>query len=170
MVFHRFTRVSVKICEDGTDVRSTARCQFWSIANETSPHPVTRGRNVQKENMNGVIANLRPHPVTRGRNVQKEIMNGIIHLDTLYLIVKYPYLDVFKKWFQQIEGIDYRMLKEGIASGDFVIRNGSSCYKYSLWQHDARIFLTDQVDEKVGDGNGSGVWVQLGPKFIIQHF
>jgi len=96
-------------------------------------------------------------------------MHGIIHLDALYLNVKYPYLDVFKKWHHCIEGIEYRKLKEGIASGDFVIKNGSSCYKFSLWQHDARVFLTDQVDEKVGEGNGSGVWVQLGPKFITQH-
>src|SRR5215207_7748952 len=96
-------------------------------------------------------------------------MNGVIHLDTLYLIVKYPYLDIFKKWYQQVEGIDYRVLKEGITSGDFVIKNGASCYKFSLWQHDARVFLTDQVDEKVGDRNGSGVWVQLGPKFITHN-
>lgn len=97
-------------------------------------------------------------------------MDGIIHLDTLYLIVKYPYLDVFKKWHQKVEGADYRVLKEGIASGDFVIKNGASCYKVSVWQHDARVFLTDQVDEKVGAGKGSGIWVQLGPKFLIEHF
>lgn len=96
-------------------------------------------------------------------------MNGVIHLDTLYLIVKYPHLDVFKKWYSQVEGVDYRLLKEGIASGDFVIKNGASCYKVSVWQHDARIFFTDQVDEKLGEGNGSGIWVQLGPKFLIHH-
>ncbi len=89
--------------------------------------------------------------------------DGVIHLDTLYLIVKYPYLDVFKSWYRHAEGIEYRKLKEGIQHGDFVVRNGASCYKFSLWQHDARIFLTDQVDEKVGEGNGSGIrfsWVQ----------
>lgn len=96
-------------------------------------------------------------------------MHGVIHLDTLYLVVKYPHLDVFKKWYSQIEGVDYRLLKEGITSGGFVIRGGASCYKVSVWQHDARVFFTDQVDEKVGDGNGSGIWIQLGPKFLIHH-
>jgi hypothetical protein len=113
----------------------------------------------------------RPQTVTRGRNVQEEvlIMNGVIYLDTLYLIVKYPYLDVFRKWYRHAERADYRLLKEGIQHGDFVVRNGASCYKFSLWQHDARIFLTDQVDQKVGEGNGSGIWVQLGPKFLIEN-
>lgn len=96
-------------------------------------------------------------------------MNGVIHLDTLYLIVKYPKLDVFKKWYGLVEHADYRLLKTGIASGDFVIKGGASCYKVSVWQHDARLFFTDQVDEKIGDGKGSGIWVQLGPKFLIHH-
>jgi hypothetical protein len=96
-------------------------------------------------------------------------MNGIIHLDTLYLIVKYPYLDIFQKWYRYVEGAEYRMLKEGIQHGDFVVKNGASCYKVSVWQHDARIYLTDQVDEKVGEGKGSGMWVQLGPKFLIEN-
>lgn len=97
-------------------------------------------------------------------------MDGTIHLDTLYLNVKYPYSDVFKYWYGKVAGAEYRTLKEGIAYGDFVIRNGASCYKVSVWQHDARVFLTDQVDEKVGEGKGSGIWVQLGPKFLIEHF
>jgi hypothetical protein len=61
------------------------------------------------------------------------------------------------------------MLKEGIASGDFVVRGGASCYKVSVWQHDARIFFTDQVDDKVGKDKGAGIWVQLGSKFLIHH-
>ena len=96
-------------------------------------------------------------------------MNGLIHLDTLYLVVKYPHLDAFQRWYSQIEGVDYRLLKQGIVSGDFVIKGGASCYKVSAWQHDARVFFTDQVDEKVGDGKGAGVWVQLGAKFLIHH-
>lgn len=72
-------------------------------------------------------------------------MNGVILLDTLYLIVKYPYLDVFRDWYRHAEGIEYRKLKEGIQHGDFVVKNGASCYKVSVWQHDARIFLTCQA-------------------------
>lgn len=96
-------------------------------------------------------------------------MEGTIHIDTLYLLVKYPRLDVFKNWYQKIENIEHRLLKEGIVSGDFVIKGGASCYKVSVWQHDARIFLTDQVDEKIGEGKGSGIWVQLGSKFLIHN-
>ncbi len=29
--------------------------------------------------------------------------------------------------------------------------------------------MTDQVDQKVGEGNGSGIWIQLGPKFLIEN-
>lgn len=96
-------------------------------------------------------------------------MNGLIHLDTLYLNVKYPRLDVFQKWYSLIEGVNYRNLKEGIPYGDFVIRGGASCYQVSVWQHDARLYFTNQVDEKLGEGKGAGIWVQLGAKFLIHH-
>jgi len=96
-------------------------------------------------------------------------MNGVIHLDTLYLIVKYPYLDTFEYWYRHAERVEYRFLKEGIRCGDFVVKGGSSCYKVSVWQHDARAYFTDQVDQKVGENKGSGIWVQLGPMFLIHH-
>ncbi|MBT3320751.1 MAG: hypothetical protein HN392_00525 [Anaerolineae bacterium] len=96
-------------------------------------------------------------------------MEGIIHLDSLYLVVKYPHLDIFENWYPHARDVDYKKLKEGIVVGDFVIKGGASTYKFSLWQHDARVFLTDQVDEKIGDGKGSGIWIQLGPKFLIHH-
>jgi hypothetical protein len=96
-------------------------------------------------------------------------MQGLVSLDTLYLVVRYPNADVFNHWAKFAEGIEHRKLKEGIVVGDFVLRNGASCYKFSVWQSDARVFLTDQVDEKVGEGRGSGIWVQLGPKFLIEH-
>lgn len=98
-----------------------------------------------------------------------KVLKEVIHLDTLYLLVKYPKLDVFKYWYSKVEHVEHRLLKRGIVSGDFVIKGGASCYKVSVWQHDARIFLTDQVDEKIGDGKGSGIWVQLGSKFLIQN-
>lgn len=96
-------------------------------------------------------------------------MNGLFLIDTLHLSVKYPFLDIFNKWYRHAQGLDHRKLKEGVAVGDFVVRGGSSCYKISVWQHDARVYLTDYVDEKVGEGKGSGIWVQLGPKFLIEH-
>jgi hypothetical protein len=50
-----------------------------------------------------------------------------------------------------------------------VIKCGGSGYKFSVWKHDARAFLTDLVDEKCGKGHGMGIWVQLGPKFLLHH-
>lgn len=96
-------------------------------------------------------------------------MNNFINLDTLYLYVKYPKLDVFKKWYSLIEGVDYQKLKAGIPAGEFVLKTGANLYKFSVCQHDARVFLTDRVDELVGENNGSGIWVQLGPKFLVHH-
>jgi len=109
-----------------------------------------------------------PHTVIRGCKIQKEVfMNGFITIDTMYLHVKYPKRDIFDKYFRDVEGVDTRILKEGRVIGDFVIRNGSCGYKISVWQHDARVFLTDQVDEKCGEGKGMGIWIQLGPKFML---
>lgn len=96
-------------------------------------------------------------------------MDACITVDTIYLSVRYPFADVFRKWYQHAEGVYHRKLNEGIVVGDFVIRGGAAGYKISIWQHDARVFLTEEVDEKLGKGRGMGIWVQLGPKFILQH-
>lgn len=94
-------------------------------------------------------------------------MLGQVIIDTMYLTIKYPKKDVFEKWNYYTNGVDRRKLREGLAVGDFLVRPGGSGYKISVWNHDARVFLTDDVDEKRGDGNGMGIWVQLGPKFLI---
>ena len=94
-------------------------------------------------------------------------MKDFILIDTLHLFVRYPKADAFKGFFRIAEGTSYRNLKFGIPYKDFVIKNGASGYKLSVWNHDARVYLTDQVDEIVGEGQGMGVWVQLGPKFLI---
>jgi hypothetical protein len=94
-------------------------------------------------------------------------MEGFVTIDTLYLHVKYPKRDIFDLYNRYIEGVDTRMVKEGCIVGNFVVRNGSCGYKLSVWQHDARAFITDQVDEKCGEGRGMGIWVQLGPKFLL---
>lgn len=90
-------------------------------------------------------------------------------IDTLHLMVKYPAQDVFDRWYQFADGVHPRKLREGIVAGDYVVKSGGSGYKCSVWQHDARAYLTDWVEEKVGEKAGMGIWVQLGPKFIIQH-
>lgn len=96
-------------------------------------------------------------------------MEGFITLDTLYLHVKYPKRDIFDEYFKYVSSLDTRILKKGFVLRDFVIKTGSSGYKISVWQHDARVFLTNQVDEICGDGMGMGIWVQLGPKFLMEN-
>ena len=96
-------------------------------------------------------------------------MDAYITIDTLYLHLKYPKRDVFDHWYKPVQYTDTRVLKNGCVVDNLVVKTGSSGYKISIWDHDARIYLTDQVDEKCGEGNGMGAWIQLGPKFIIQH-
>lgn len=85
----------------------------------------------------------------------------------MYLFVNYPKRDVFDYWYKFVKDRDSRIVKQGIVVDDYVVKGGSSGYKVSVWQHDARVFLTDQVDEKCGEGKGMGAWVQLGPKFLL---
>lgn len=94
---------------------------------------------------------------------------GIVLLDTLCLNVRYPYSDMFNRWYRFAKDADRHVLKRGIVAGDFVVRSGGAGYKFSLWQHDARFYLTDETDEKRGEGNGMGIRIQLGPKFLLQH-
>jgi hypothetical protein len=65
--------------------------------------------------------------------------------------------------------VDARTLRQGIAYQDYVVRNGACGYKVSVWSHDIRAYLTDDVDEKRGEGRGMGIWVQVGPKFLMDH-
>lgn len=94
---------------------------------------------------------------------------GIVSLDTLNLNVKYPKSDVFRRWKVFAEGVDKHKLKQGISADGFVVRTGGSGYPLSVWQHDARAFLTDETDEKRGEGHGMGIQLQLGPKYILEH-
>ncbi|MHA1169487.1 MAG: replication initiation factor domain-containing protein, partial [Candidatus Hodarchaeales archaeon] len=94
---------------------------------------------------------------------------GIVLLDTLCLNVRYPHSDIFNRWYRFIENVDRHVLRQGVEVGDFVARTGGAGYKFSLWQHDARFYLTDETDDKRGEGNGMGIRIQLGPKFLIQH-
>jgi hypothetical protein len=87
----------------------------------------------------------------------------------MYIHMKYPNKDVFEKWYFHVKDIDSRKVNQGIVVGDYVVKGGGSGYKVSVWFHDARVFLTDQVDEKCGEGYGMGIWIQLGPKFLLEH-
>jgi len=92
-----------------------------------------------------------------------------VSVDTLYLNVKYPRTDVFDRWFKVIQGCDSRDLNKGVTEGDFVVKRGTSGYKVSVWSHDIRAYLTDDVDEFRGEALGMGIWVQIGPKYLLEH-
>jgi len=96
-------------------------------------------------------------------------MKYAVSVDTLYLNVRYPREDVFQRWYPVIKDMEPRRLKSGIPSGDFVVKGGVGGYKVSVWSHDIRAFMTDQVDENIGDGLGMGTWIQIGPKFLLDH-
>ncbi len=96
-------------------------------------------------------------------------MKYAVSVDTLYLNVKYPRKDVFERWVRVIQGCDSRELKNGVPERDFVVRGGSAGYKVSVWSHDIRAFLTEEVDELRGEGLGMGIWIQIGPKFLLDH-
>jgi len=96
-------------------------------------------------------------------------MNYAVSVDTLYLNVKYPRKDVFERWFKVIRGCDSRETNRGVPEGNFVVKGGKSGYKVSVWSHDIRAFLTDEVDEFRGEALGMGIWVQIGPKFLLDH-
>jgi hypothetical protein len=92
-----------------------------------------------------------------------------VSVDTLYINVKYPRRDVFDRWYRVIKNFDSRVTRLGIPEGDFVVRGGTQGYLASVWRHDIRAYLTDRVDEKIGDGMGMGIWMQIGPKFLLDH-
>jgi len=92
-----------------------------------------------------------------------------VSVDTIYINVKYPRKDVFERWSRVIYGCDSRRLKDGVPEGNFVVRGGSTGYKVSVWSHDIRAFLTDEVDELRGEDLGMGIWIQIGPKYLLDH-
>jgi hypothetical protein len=96
-------------------------------------------------------------------------MDGFITIDTLYMNVKYPHRDIFDYWHDRVKNLDYETLHAGVVYDDMVIRNGFAGYDVSVWKHDARIYLTEHVEDERCNGSGMGAWLQLGPKFLIQH-
>lgn len=107
-----------------------------------------------------------PRPVTRGLNLQ-EWRIGFLGIDSLYLVVEYPSSDVFERWSSFALPSDPR-LSDGVVVDDFVLRRGANGYRLSVWRGDARLFVTDRVEEN-SPGEGMGVMLQLGPKWLAQY-
>lgn len=117
----------------------------------------------------GGSAELTPRPVSRGVKLQL----GYFGLDSLYLVLEYPRRDVFDFWAQIVGDMSDRRLYTGIPFEDYLVRRGGLGYKLSVWDGDARLFITDRVDDELSNsaqvGQGMGVMLQLGPKWLIQY-
>lgn len=98
-----------------------------------------------------------------------KLKKSIVHLDTLHLSVRYPKSDVFRIYERLVDGIDRRTLKDGVVYKDTVIQTGMGAYSLSVWDGDIRAYLTDDVDSKRGDGMGLGIFVQIGPRFLLKN-
>ncbi|MCB9459640.1 MAG: hypothetical protein H6670_08325 [Anaerolineaceae bacterium] len=110
-----------------------------------------------------------PRSVIRGLNIEP-LRLGI---DSLYLLIEYPDIDVYRRWKAAIAHVPKKRLYRGHPHEDFVIKNGMLGYGLSMWEGDARILLTDQVDETLRStkraGEGMGALLQLGPKWLTQY-
>ncbi|MCD4686853.1 MAG: hypothetical protein K8S97_13055, partial [Anaerolineae bacterium] len=72
-----------------------------------------------------------------------------------------------------VQDLHDKRLHEGIPFEHYVLKHGANGYKLSVWDGDARLFVTDQVDDKLLDtasaGQGMGIMLQLGPKWLHTH-
>jgi hypothetical protein len=91
-------------------------------------------------------------------------------IDSLYLVLEYPFADVYDKWSARIADLPAERLRKGVVFEDFVIQPGGLGYKLSVWDGDARLYLTDRVNDELKgtaqDGQGMGVMLQLGPIWL----
>ncbi|QPC82065.1 hypothetical protein G4Y79_20630 [Phototrophicus methaneseepsis] len=110
-----------------------------------------------------------PRTVSRGLKVQPLH----IGLDSLYLLIEYPHIDLFHYWKSTTSQASSLRLRNGIVHEDFVIRGGVLGYKLTIWDGDARLLITDRVEETLiathHAGEGMGAMLQLGPKWLMKH-
>ena len=109
------------------------------------------------------------HSVVRVPNIHPVHLG----LDSLYIVLEYPSKDVYQTWFREVAHLDKEQLRAGVPVGEFLVRFGGNGYPISIWDGDARLFLTDRVNEElVGtpfEGRGQGMMLQLGPKWLASY-
>ena len=93
-----------------------------------------------------------PRAVTRGIDLHPVFLG----LDSLYVVVEYPHSDVFDLWSTFVPNLADPRLFTGIPAWNYLLRRGSLGYKLSVWQGDARLFVTDRVDDKLVDSGAAG--------------
>lgn len=110
-----------------------------------------------------------PRPVSRGLKIHP----GFIGLDSLYLVIEYPHRDIYDFWSAGVENSHSPRLHNGVIYEDMVLRRGALGYKLSVWDGDARLFITDRVTDELKDqphaGQGMGMMLQLGPKWLREY-
>lgn len=113
-----------------------------------------------------------PRSVSRGLKLQ-EVELGWLGIDSLYVVLEYPLLDIYERYTDAISDVSEKRLYGGVVVGDVLVRRGAHGYKLSLWDGDARLYVTDRVDEALvatrSVGQGMGVMLQLGPKWLLSH-
>lgn len=110
-----------------------------------------------------------PRPVSRGSNLRAIFLG----LDSLYVVLEYPLKDVYLRWSESVADLHDVRLAAGIPVDEYVIRRGGLGYKLSVWDGDARLWITDRVDEDLtgtsAEGQGMGVMLQLGPQWLAKY-
>lgn len=111
-----------------------------------------------------------PRTVSRGFHAHS-LVN--LSFDSLYLSVEYPHADVFHRWALGVSDLHDPKLYNGIPYEGFVLKHGAHGYKLSVWWGDARIYITDRVNDTLEggehEGQGMGILMQLGPKWLQQY-
>ncbi|WP_119072057.1 hypothetical protein [Aggregatilinea lenta] len=124
---------------------------------------------------NGTTVACDPEPEETPRVVYRGVKHQLTHigLDSVYFNVDYPYDDVFRWWMNGVGDEAHPALYTGVPVDDCVIRRGAHGYKLSVWDGDARLYLTDRVNYALrgtkAEGQGMGMMLQLGPKWLHQY-
>jgi len=118
--------------------------------------------------LSGKLSDGDPRPVSRGSKIHAVFLG----LDSLYVVLEYPLKDVYLRWSSSVTDLHDIRLSAGIPVGDLVVRRGGLGYKLSVWDVDARLFVTDRVDETLegtaAAGQGMGLMLQLGPQWLAK--
>ena len=111
-----------------------------------------------------------------GSETPRTVLRGVNHqlvnlwLDSLYLVVEYPHADVFQTWSLGVGDLSNPALYAGVPYAGMVLKRGANGYKLAVWDGDARVFLTDRVEDRLtgssAAGQGMAIMRQPGWKWL----
>jgi hypothetical protein len=114
-------------------------------------------------------------PAQNSRTVSRELklQAGFLGIDSMYVVMEYPKTDVYEFWSSEISDFHDPRLHEGIPFSGALLRRGAHGYKLAVWDGDARLFVTDRVNDVLEgtphEGHGMGLMLQLGPKWLVKY-